>query len=130
MTQQIAALADIAPPADPTPFKLTGYHALIFVSIFFLASIGGVAARLRKNIEVSWLELLSAALNSGLFGLIVGLLSWRFWGNDYIFFLIGFSALAGFGGTTLIDFAFQVWKRGFAAMFNQPVPIEKDNNDN
>lgn len=101
----------------------------MFVSIFFLASIGGIAARLRKKLDVTVLEVVSAALNSGIFGLIVGLLGWRFWGDGYIFFLIGFSALAGFGGTTLIDFAFQVWKRGFASMFNQGIIPNEDNDD-
>jgi len=88
--------------------------------------VGGIAARLRKNLTVTPLELVSAGLNSGLFGMIVGLLGWRFWGDEYIFFLMGFSVLAGFGGTTLIDFAFQVWKRGFTNMFNQPMPKDDD----
>lgn len=105
----------------------TYYHFKIFISIFILSSIGGIAAALRRGGQVSKKELLSALLNSGLFGTIVGLLGWRFWGDEYIFFLIGFSALAGFGGTTLIDFAFQVWKRGFASMFSQTVSSVEQN---
>jgi hypothetical protein len=104
--------------AEATVF--TYYHLKIFISIFFLSSVGGIAAALRSSKNVAVKDYISAALNSGIFGLIIGLLGWRLWGDQHLFFLIGFSALAGFGGTTLIDFAFQTWKRGFLLMMNQP----------
>jgi hypothetical protein len=78
-----------------------------------LSSLGGLAALLRAGKVRSLTKrlVISAILNSGLFGLIVGLLLWDSYKDKNMALLIGVSALAGFGGSTLIEFAFQVLRQ-------------------
>jgi len=93
---------------------LDRYEALkVFFAAFSISSLGGLAALLRSNKDISWRSGISAFLYSGVMGLIIALLWYNlFEGQGNIYFLLGISGLAGIGGTTVLDFVIQVIKKG------------------
>lgn len=85
----------------------------VFWSAFGIASFAGLAALLRSGKKLTWLAVFAAMLNAGLIGLAICLLWYtKFRSEDNIYFLIGVCALAGLGGTTVIDFVIQLCKKG------------------
>lgn len=85
-------------------------HWMLFFGIFLFSSVGGLASLLREGETLTARQVLSAALNSGLAGMACALILWkRFHGED-LHLLLGISVLAGFGGTTLLDFLVQIAK--------------------
>lgn len=102
----------------------------VFLSAFAISSLGGLAALLRSNRELSLRAVVSAVLYSGIMGLIIALL-WYNWfdGQGNLYFLLGVSGLAGVGGTTVLDFIIQVIKKGGVTINIAPgdePPAEED----
>ena len=97
--------------ARPMNDKLSAFDVLL--SCFSISSLGGLAALLRSGKPLHWRTIISALLYSGVVGLVIGLVWYRYFsGQDNIYFLIGVSGLAGLGGTTLLDFVVQAISRG------------------
>ncbi len=93
------------------PERLSAFQ--VFLSATAISSIGGLAALLRSDHSLTFRNVASATLYSGLMGLIIAL----FWYNSFdgegnTFFLLGVSGLAGIGGTTVLDFVLQAIKKG------------------
>lgn len=79
------------------------------VSTLSIASFAGLAALLRSKQALSIRNILSATMNSGIVGMVVGLTWYQlFDGEEHVFFMICVSALAGLGGTSLLDFLLTV----------------------
>ena len=95
---------------DPvTPFG-------VFASSGGIASLAGLAALLRSGKPLTTRAVVSAVLNSGIMGFVIAALWYSYFqGNTY--FLIGLSALAGLGGTTLVDFCIQILKTVIAKQY-------------
>jgi hypothetical protein len=92
-------------------------HWILFAGIFVFASVGGLAALLREGADITWRETFSALLNSGMMGCIVAMILWNRFQGDDLFLLIGISALSGFGGSTIVDFAIKALKKRAAKFF-------------
>ncbi len=84
----------------------------ILISAFALSSVGGLAALLRSNKKLTMRVVVSAVLYSGIMGLVMALISYRYFGIANPYFLLGVCGLAGIGGTTVIDFMLQLLKSG------------------
>lgn len=94
------------------PERLTALQ--VFLSCFGISSFAGLAALLRSGKPLTWRSSIAAFLYSGMFGLVVGLLWYQYFGGkDNVYFLIGVSGLAGLGGMSLLDFAVQGIMKGF-----------------
>lgn len=85
-------------PDDFSPLETFG-------AVFTLASLGGLAALLRSGKKLTVRSVGSAMLNGGLIGLIIALVWWHRYGGADLYFLVGVSALAGFGGAETIRLA-------------------------
>lgn len=104
--------------------KLSPLH--VFASCFCIASFAGLASLLRSKKQLTGRLLVSAFLYSGLFGLVIGLLWYNYFGGqDNLYFLIGVSGLAGLGGTSLLDFVVQ----GVANGFNIKITAERGDDE-
>lgn len=90
--------------------KLTPLQVLI--CCFSIASLAGIAALLRSNKELTIRTIASAALYSGLFGLVIGLIWYNYFAPANLFFLVGVSGLAGLGGVSLLDVILQLITNG------------------
>lgn len=77
---------------------------MTFAFIFLGGSLGGLAALLRTNKNLSWRNIVSAMLNSGIITLVIGLVWYKQYAETNLYFLLGVSLLAGLGGATTIDF--------------------------
>lgn len=86
---------------------------LTLSAAFAISSLGGLAAMLRSNKQLTTRVVLSALLYSGMMGLSIALLWYNYFdGSGNIYFLLGVSGLAGVGGTTVLDFVVQALKHG------------------
>jgi hypothetical protein len=86
----------------------------VFVSCFSISSLAGLAALLRGGKPLTWRSVAATTLYSGIFGLVIGLLWYNYFGGDNnVYFLIGVSGLAGLGGTSLLEFVVQGISNGF-----------------
>lgn len=93
------------------PDKMTPFQ--VFLASFSIASLGGLAALLRSERELTWRSTISAILYSGVMGVIIALLWYNYFdGKGNLYFLLAVSGLAGIGGTTAVDFVIQVIKKG------------------
>lgn len=99
----------------------------LFTMSYLLSSFAGLAALLRSGIPLSWRLVISAFLNSGLFGVAVAMIWTELYGEiKYPWFMLGVSILAGLGGTSLVDFAFQLIReslRTYAQRLEKSVPV-------
>ena len=100
----------VPPPPDTTGEPLISSW-LMFGGVFLVASIGGLAALLRGGQEISWRQVWSALLNSGLVGLVIGSVMWSRFGGADPFLIFGVAALAGLGGATTLDLMLQFARR-------------------
>ena len=106
------------------PDRLTALQ--VFVSCFSISSFAGLAALLRSGKPLTWRNITAAFLYSGIFGLVIGLLWYQYFGGqDNVYFLIGVSGLAGLGGMSLLDFAVQ----GLLSGFNIKITTEGRDDD-
>jgi len=82
----------------------------VFTATFAISSLAGLAQLLRSGKELSRRNILSAMLNSGIFGLVIALVWWEKYSVEPqgIWFLMGVSLMAGLGGVTLLDFAIEM----------------------
>ncbi len=79
------------------------------VSTLSIASFAGLAALLRSKKVLTPRNVFSAMMNSGIVGMVVGLTWYQmFDGQEHVLFMICVSALAGLGGTSLLDFLLTV----------------------
>ena len=110
----------------------------VFLTSFAISSLGGLAALLRNNKPIDTRKIVSAMLYSGLMGLIIALLWYKYFdGQGNTYFLLGVSGLAGIGGTTAVDFIIQVIKKGGVHIEinpgdgsdKKPDPQEQDDDD-
>lgn len=85
----------------------------VLAATFTIASLGGLAAKLRSREPLTPRSLIAAVLYAGLLGLLIGLL-WFNYFNDAgnIYFLVGVSGMAGIGGMSLMDFVVQAFRNG------------------
>jgi hypothetical protein len=97
----------------------------VFIYCFSIASLAGIAALLRSNKVLTARIIVSAALYSGLFGLVIGLIWYNYFAPTNIFFLIGVSGLAGLGGVSLLDVILQLITSGV----NVRIHLEPDEDD-
>ena len=112
--------------------KMTPFQ--VFLASFSISSLGGLAALLRSERELTWRSAASAILYSGMMGVIIALLWYNFFdGKGNLHFLLGVSGLAGIGGTTVVDFVIQVIKKGGVHISinpgDQPKPPVKEDRD-
>jgi hypothetical protein len=100
----------------------------VMSAAFALSSFGGVAALLRGEQPLTPRSILASLTYSGLAGLTISLLWFKYFAdNGNIYFLLGVSALAGVGGTTVMDFLIQSLLRtlgggGLRTNFGQTPP--------
>lgn len=86
----------------------------VFIACFGISSLAGLAELLRSGRPLTLRELASSLLYSGVFGLVIGLLWYNYFGgHNNLYFLIGVSGLAGLGGISLLDFIVQGVSKGF-----------------
>lgn len=120
----------------PDPDKLEPIR--VFLTSFTISSLGGLAALLRGNRDITPREIAAAMLYSGLMGLIIALLWYNYFdGQGNVYFLLGVSGLAGIGGTTVVDFIIQVIKKGGVHIeinpgdgSDKPAPEDKNDDEN
>lgn len=86
----------------------------IAIAIIPIASLAGLAASMRAGHPLTKIEIVSAMLNSGLFGFVVFCLGAHYWGTDSLFLLVGVSVLSGLGGNSAIDFARSAFRKTVA----------------
>lgn len=83
--------------------KITPFN--VFLACFSVSSLAALSALLRSGKPLTWRNVISTMLYSGMFGLVIGLLWYNYFdGANNVFFLIGVSGLAGLGGNSLIEF--------------------------
>lgn len=98
----------------------------VFLSAFSICSVAGLASYLRSGRELTARQVFSAMLNSGLLGLAIAFLWYRYFnGKDNIWFLLGVSLLAGLGGASLLDFILMLCKRGGVKVVVSPADEEE-----
>ena len=95
----------------------------VILAAFGISSVGGLAALLRSKKPLTWRNVAAAFLYSGMMGLCIGLL----WYN--IPFLLGVSGLAGIGGTTVVDFIIQLFRKGGFDVIIRPKPPAVEEED-
>lgn len=99
------------------------------VSTLSIASFAGLAALLRSKQALSIRNILSATMNSGIVGMIVGLTWYQlFDGEEHVLFMVCVSALAGLGGTSLLDFLLTV-VQGRGLNITIQLPKKSDSRD-
>lgn len=84
----------------------------VFGATFALSSCAGLAQLLRSGKKLTWRAVVSAMLNSAMFGLIIALTWWERYSVEPsgAWFLMGVSVMAGLGGVTLVDFGIELLK--------------------
>lgn len=111
-----------------------------FISASLLSSLAGIANLLRISLvnktAITFLAVLSATINSGLIGLTISLMWYKYFREqDNIAFLTGICVLAGLLGNKSIDMIFAMWKKGgitvnFPSGKNVDTVNKKDGDDN
>lgn len=95
--------------------KWTEDHYLL-AALFPICSLGGLASALRSGHQPSKLEIASATLNSGLFGVAVAAIlldhfAWEQWR-----LIFGVAVLAGLGGNALLVFCLSLLQSTISAV--------------
>lgn len=92
---------------DQDPYRFLAY-------IFGVTSFAGLAAILRSGQKLTMRSVLSAVLNSGLFGVGIATLWMHLYPDlQHPWFVVGVSLFAGLGGVSLMDFLYQACQNGF-----------------
>lgn len=94
----------------------------LFGGIFIACSLAGLAALLRSKQAIDARAVLSALLNSGFIGTVIGMAWYSSYKDTNLYFLIAVSILAGLGGSTTLDFALQYARVKFG--MNKPAGDE------
>jgi len=87
---------------DPSTVSSSWEPLKIFITVFLLGGLAGLAALLRSKEELSRKAICGAIINSAFCSLIVAMVWWNKYQETNFFFLMGVSILAGFGGNTTI----------------------------
>jgi len=82
--------------------QLTLIQVWTFATAFGIAALAGLAALLRSKQEIHWRNFLAAILYSGIIGLIISMLSFKYFEQN-VPLLLAISGLSGIGGATTID---------------------------
>jgi len=86
---------------------------LLFVLLFAVAGLAGVASRLRSPAEVTFRSLLNAGLNAGLLGMGIGMVGYEtFRAAERLWMLFGLVTLSGLAGVTVLDFVSKLIQKG------------------
>lgn len=115
----------IDPPSNPQPPDTFLEPVRLFGGIYLAASLAGLSALLRSKQPLTVRAVVSAMLNSGFIGTIIGLVWYMQYRDTNLFFLVGVSVLAGLGGGATIEFAFQLVR----AKFGLPRSSSSDNSE-
>jgi hypothetical protein len=93
---------------------MPGFDPLaVFLSAFGVSAFAGLAALLRPGKSVTFLAVASSMLYSGLMGLAISLIWYKYFcAQDNIYLLIGICVLAGLGGNSFTDFLLYILKKG------------------
>lgn len=101
----------------------------LFGFIFTVSSVAGLASFLRSSQPFNARYVISAFLNSGLFGVSVAAIWYEYYGGAaHPWFMVGVSILAGLGGTSAIDFGLQIFQevlRSYAVRASSEAPSNK-----
>lgn len=94
----------------------------LLAALFPVCSLSGLAAVLRTGKSPTKLEMASALLNSGLFGVAVAAimldhLQWESWR-----LIFGISILAGLGGNSLLVFCLSIAQRVLQSLIERKQP--------
>lgn len=102
----------------------------ILASCFTVSSIAGLAQLLRSDRPLTWRNIVSAVLYSGISGLIIGLLWFNYFsGSDNVYFLVGISGLAGIGSVSILDLIMQLIAGNIGLQINVKKPELKGDDD-
>jgi uncharacterized membrane protein YeaQ/YmgE (transglycosylase-associated protein family) len=85
-------------------------HLLLAV-LFPICSLAGLAAALRSGRPPSRIEMVSAILNSGLFGVAIAAILLNQFGWQTWRLVFGLSVLSGLGGNVLLVFVLSLFQR-------------------
>ncbi len=87
----------------------------VLVVIIPLCSMAGVAAAFRasdrEGTKLTPIQIVSAALNSGLCSAAIAAIMFWYFGIEYLWLIVGVSVLAGLGGNVFIDFVVGLFQR-------------------
>lgn len=97
----------------------------VFIASFLLSFSAGLAAYLRSNALFTWRAAVVAGANSGFLGLGVSLL-WYIRFKDDLYALVGICVVLGLGGTTVLEYLLDVFRKGG---FFLPTPGRKSRDD-
>lgn len=76
----------------------------VFLSAFLCSSFAGLASLLRSEKKLTWLNITSSFLNSGMLGMAISLIWYtKYQEANNIFFLVGLCTLAGLAGHSAVD---------------------------
>ena len=78
--------------------------------VFPTAAFAGLAALLRSGEVITWRNFFSATLNSGLFGLAVGLVMVARYGPEHFNLIWGAATLCGLAGIAGLEFAIELFR--------------------
>lgn len=88
--------------SDPTPLQ-------IIVAAVGIGGLAGIASALRTQVALTGRYVGSSVLTSVLTAVLTVLIGWYYvQESKHIYFLLGVSGLAGYGGATLLDAALAV----------------------
>jgi peptidoglycan/LPS O-acetylase OafA/YrhL len=105
---------------DPSTVSSTWEPLKIFVTVFVLGGLAGLAALLRSKEELTRKAICGAIINSAFCSLIVALVWWNKYQETNFFFLMGVSILAGFGGNTTIGILIAAFQKGLKITIADP----------
>lgn len=101
---------------------------LLHLFTFLLASLAGLAAIIRIQRKFTILSIFSAMLNSGLLGLSLSLIGYKYF-KDNIEILVGGTIIIGLGGTaaleTVINIVIEVARSTFTKLDNKSKDDDK-----
>lgn len=83
----------------------------LFLAIFGISSLAGLAALLRSGRDLTLRSVASSLLNSGLLGTAIGMFWYHYYPANIVFVFV-VSILAGLGGMSLLDFLLMVIRKG------------------
>ena len=110
---------------DPATVSSSWEPLKIFVTVFLLGGLAGLAALLRSQEELSRKAICGAIINSAFLSLIVAMVWWNKYQETNFFFLMGISILAGFGGNTTIGVIIAFTQKKFNINIGNPTDEQK-----
>lgn len=91
---------------------------LLLVTLYPICSLAGLAALLRQGRTPNKLEVCSAVLNSGLFGIASAAIMLHYYGIAQWQLVFGMSILSGLGANVLLVFTLTLLKQRIKSIIN------------